>query len=95
MIHIAPWQACLGLIAGAAEILPIDSILYLYGPYKINHKHTAPSNQEFDQYLQMQNSAWGVRNLEDVIKVAEEQDFIFQEKVEMPANNLSVIFTKK
>ncbi|MGK7939499.1 MAG: DUF938 domain-containing protein [Crocosphaera sp.] len=95
MIHISPWSACLGLMKGANRILPSGGILYLYGPYKQQGKHTAVSNESFDQSLRSQNPEWGVRNLEDVIKVAEDQDLIFQEKVEMPANNLSVIFKKK
>ena len=48
MIHIAPWSACAGLIAGAARVLPPGGILYLYGPYKIDGRHTAPSNETFD-----------------------------------------------
>ncbi|WP_107668489.1 DUF938 domain-containing protein [Cyanothece sp. BG0011] len=95
MIHISPWSACLGLMKGANRILPSKGILYLYGPYKQEGKHTAPSNESFDQSLRSQNPEWGVRNLEDVIKVAEEKGLIFQEKVEMPANNLSVIFEKQ
>ncbi|MDJ0582682.1 DUF938 domain-containing protein [Crocosphaera sp.] len=95
MIHISPWTACLGLMEGANRILPSRGILYLYGPYKQGGKHTAPSNESFDQSLRSQNPEWGVRNLEDVIKVAEEKGLMFKEKVEMPANNLSVIFEKK
>ncbi|ACB52446.1 DUF938-containing protein [Crocosphaera subtropica ATCC 51142] len=95
MIHISPWSACLGLMEGASRILPLGGILYLYGPYKQGGKHTAPSNESFDQSLHSQNPEWGVRNLEEVIQVAEERGLIFQEKVEMPANNLSVIFQKQ
>ncbi|MDJ0660610.1 MAG: DUF938 domain-containing protein [Crocosphaera sp.] len=95
MIHISPWKACLGLMEGAKRILPSGGILYLYGPYKQGGKHTAPSNESFDQSLRSQNPEWGVRNLEDVVKVAEEKGLSFKEKVEMPANNLSVIFEKQ
>lgn len=95
MIHISPWSACLGLMEGAKRILPSGGILYLYGPYKQEGKHTAPSNESFDRSLQSQNTEWGVRNLEDVIKAAQDQELIFQEKIEMPANNLSVIFEKQ
>ena len=51
MIHIAPWSACAGLIGGAARVLPAAGILYLYGPYKIDGRHTAPSNEAFDADL--------------------------------------------
>ena len=91
MIHIAPWSACLGLMQGAKKLLPKGGILYLYGPFQRGGRHTAPSNEQFDQYLKMQNSEWGVRHLEDVIKAGEEQDLKWLATVSMPANNLSVI----
>lgn len=94
MIHISPWEACLGLMTGAREILPLDGILYLYGAYKINNQHTATSNQEFDKYLKSQNSAWGVRNLEDIIEVAAKNNLTFEKKIQMPSNNFSLIFRK-
>lgn len=94
MIHISPWEACLGLMAGAKRILPIGGILYLYGPYKQGGQHTAPSNAAFDQSLRSQNLEWGVRDLEEVVAVAADQSLILLETVPMPANNLSVIFQR-
>jgi Protein of unknown function (DUF938) len=94
MIHIAPWSACLGLMAGAGRILSAGGILYLYGPFKQQGAHTAPSNAAFDQSLQNQNPAWGVRDLEAVIAVAQAQGFSLLKTVSMPANNLSVIFQR-
>jgi hypothetical protein len=94
MIHISPWSACLGLMAGAGRILQEQGILYLYGPYKQEGKHTAPSNETFDQSLRSQNPDWGVRNLEDVIARAQKQGLDLLEIVAMPANNLSVIFQR-
>jgi hypothetical protein len=94
MIHIAPWSACQGLMAGAGRILPSGGILYLYGPYKRNGHHTAPSNAAFDESLRSRNSAWGVRDLEAVTEEAKTQGLILDKIVEMPANNLSVIFRK-
>jgi hypothetical protein len=92
MIHISPWAACLGLMAGANRILPPGGILYMYGPYKQNGEHTEPSNEAFDASLKMQNSEWGVRDLEEVIKVASAQNLSFLKTFQMPANNLSVVF---
>ncbi|MFB2893394.1 DUF938 domain-containing protein [Aerosakkonemataceae cyanobacterium BLCC-F50] len=94
MIHIAPWSACLGLMAGAGRILPQNGILYLYGPFKQNGQHTAPSNAAFDEMLKSQNPEWGVRDLDDVIAAAKMQNLQWRETVSMPANNLSVIFQK-
>jgi SAM-dependent methyltransferase len=94
MIHIAPWVACEGLIAGAARVLGEGGILYLYGPYKIGGVHTAPSNQEFDGYLRSQNPTWGIRDLDEVAALAGRHNIKLIETVAMPANNLSVIFSR-
>ena len=94
MIHISPWSACLGLIAGAARILPIHGVLYLYGPFKRDGKHTAPSNEAFEQTLKMQNPEWGVRDLEEVIAVANAKNLKLQAIYQMPANNISVVFQR-
>ncbi len=91
MIHIAPWSACLGLMAGANRLLPSGGILYLYGPFKQGGKHTAPSNSTFDQFLRSQNSQWGVRDLDEVIAVAKNNNLELQATFPMPANNLSVV----
>ncbi len=92
MIHIAPWSACLGLLAGAGRILPPSGILYLYGPFKQGGTHTAASNAAFDQSLQAQNPEWGVRDLDDVVTIAQKHHLSLIQTYTMPANNLSVIF---
>ncbi|MGL5834588.1 MAG: DUF938 domain-containing protein [Waterburya sp.] len=94
MIHIAPWQAWLGLIDGASRLLPEAGILYLYGPFKRNGEHTAPSNESFDRSLRDRNPLWGVRDLEEVIATAAAQNLTLQQVIAMPANNLSVIFNR-
>ena len=93
MIHISPWQACLGLLEGAGQILPNGGILYLYGPYKRDGEHTASSNASFDRSLRERNPLWGVRDLEAVVAAAE-QNLTLQQVIAMPANNLSVVFSR-
>ncbi|MEO1005281.1 MAG: DUF938 domain-containing protein [Cyanobacteria bacterium J06638_38] len=94
MIHISPWQACLGLMNGVGQILAPGGILYLYGPYRRHGKHTAPSNASFDQSLRERNSLWGVRDLEAVVDAAAGANLRLEQVIEMPANNLSVIFSR-
>jgi len=94
MIHIAPWAACQGLMAGVARTLPPGGVLYLYGPYKEGGEHTAESNRRFDLDLQLRNPSWGVRNLEDVAVLAGEFGLVHIETVVMPANNRSLVFVK-
>jgi SAM-dependent methyltransferase len=94
MIHIAPWAATEGLIAGGGRTLAPGGLLYLYGPYKIDGRHTAPSNEDFDTRLRAQNPLWGVRDLTDVSALAKRRGLTLEETVAMPANNLSVIFRR-
>jgi hypothetical protein len=69
-IHITPWEACKGLMTGAERILRSGGVLYLYGPYQIDGRHTAQSNEEFDAWLRTQNAQWGVRDLAEVTALA-------------------------
>jgi Protein of unknown function (DUF938) len=94
MIHIAPWDAAIGLVRGAAEVLPVGGVLFLYGPFRRNGRHTATSNETFDRSLRERDPAWGVRDLEDVVKLALLHGFGQPVVEEMPANNLSVIFNR-
>ncbi len=93
MIHIAPWTAALGLFAGAARLLPAGAPLLLYGPFRRDGRHTAPSNAEFDASLKARNPAWGVRDLGEVERAA--TGFTLAEVVEMPANNLTVLLRRR
>jgi hypothetical protein len=94
MIHIAPWRITEGLMAGAGRTLPAGGILYLYGPYQIDGRHTGSSNEDFDAWLRAQNPEWGIRDLADVTALARRQGLDLTETVAMQANNLSVIFRR-
>lgn len=94
MVHISPWEATLGLMAGAGRLLPQDAPLILYGPYRETGVPTAPSNEEFDQSLRGRNPAWGLRLLDDVVAAAEAHGLVFDRRVAMPANNLIVAFRR-
>ncbi len=94
LLHIAPWNVAEGLMSGAGRVLPSGGVLYLYGPYRRDGRHTAPSNAAFDTSLRSQNPQWGVRDLETVAALAEAYGMKLQEVVEMPANNLSVILAR-
>ena len=95
MIHIAPWPAALGLIRGAANILPAGGLLSLYGPFKRAGRHSTDSNVAFDDDLRSRNPEWGVRDLDDVISHATVSGFAVPEIVAMPANNLLVLFRRQ
>jgi len=92
MIHISPWDATLGLFAGAARLLAGEALLYLYGPYRFGGVFTAASNAEFDRWLRDRDRRWGVRDIDEVVVAAAGHGFVLREAVAMPANNHSLVF---
>jgi hypothetical protein len=92
MIHIAPWTAAAGLMAGAERIFSGGNVLYLYGPFKENGRHMAPSNAAFDASLRGRNPQWGARDVSEVSDLARRYGLALVECIAMPANNLSLVF---
>lgn len=92
MADISPWSASLGLIEGAAKILPKDGSLILYGPWLKDEIETAPSNLSFDADLKRRDPAWGLRRVEDFAAAAAANGFELAEWRRMPANNLMILF---
>jgi hypothetical protein len=95
MIHISPWAAALGLLDGAARLLPKGAPLILYGPWIRESVPTAPSNLAFDESLRQRNPEWGLRRVEDFATEARARDFDFEDQREMPANNMMLLFRPK
>ena len=94
VVHIAPWRVAEGLFAGAARYLRPDGRLFLYGPFKRDGKHTALSNAVFDTSLRERDAEWGVRDIGDIRSLAESVGLVLIETVEMPANNLILVFAR-
>ncbi|MEO8037723.1 MAG: DUF938 domain-containing protein [Betaproteobacteria bacterium] len=94
MIHISPWAATLGLMRNSAAALSPGGLLCLYGPFRRDGAHTAPSNEAFDESLRERDPAWGVRDLATVTEAAASSGLMPDGVVTMPANNLSVMFRR-
>lgn len=94
MVHISPWAAALGLIDGAARLLPLGGPLILYGPWLKDDIPTAPSNLAFDADLRLRNEEWGLRRVEDFAAAAKERGLVLEETRSMPANNLVLLFRR-
>jgi hypothetical protein len=95
VIHIAPWRVAESLFAGAGRTLQVGGFLFLYGPFKRHGKHTALSNAVFDAGLREANADWGVRDIADLEKLAAPNGLALRETVEMPANNLILVFARE
>jgi SAM-dependent methyltransferase len=95
MVHIAPWEAAVGLFDGAARHLRHGGLLLTYGPYKLAGRHTAESNERFDASLRERNAAWGVRDVDDLSELASARRIELVESTAMPANNFFLVWQKR
>jgi SAM-dependent methyltransferase len=93
-LHISPWRASQNLFAGAGRLLRADGRLFIYGPFKRDGEHTAPSNAAFDAKLRAENPEWGVRDVADLTALAKGCGLMLVETMPMPANNLVLVFAR-
>ncbi|ANQ86856.1 hypothetical protein dqs_3839 [Azoarcus olearius] len=94
MIHYSPWDSTPALFAGAARVLAPGGVVYCYGPYMRDGRHTAPSNESFDDWLKARDPRFGVRDLAEVEAAAAAHGLRLDEVIEMPANNFSLVFRR-
>jgi len=95
VLHITPWRVSENLLAGAGRRLRPDGRLFVYGPFRVDGAHTAPSNAAFDASLRAQDSEWGVRDTADLAAVAAAHGLRVAERVPMPANNFTLVFARE
>lgn len=95
MIHISPWSATEGLMQqGANRLESPGGLLALYGPYLEGETPLAPSNAAFDADLRSRNPHWGLRDRDTVVRLARSQGLHLTRRIEMPANNLMLLFRR-
>ncbi|MEM6732437.1 MAG: DUF938 domain-containing protein [Myxococcota bacterium] len=95
MIHISPWSASVGLLRGAGASLRPGGRLFTYGPYTIDGEHTAESNRAFEQRLRSMDPRFGIRDIAELEREAERSGLTLTERVEMPANNFTLVFERR
>jgi len=94
MLHIAEWDTCPALMAGAAHHLVPGGALVVYGPYVVDGEPLAAGIADFDADLRRRNPAWGLRRLGAVAEEAERSGLALERRFDMPANNLTVVFRR-
>lgn len=92
MIHISPWLSTEGLFGGGAKSLKPGAVLITYGPYRFSGVFTADSNREFDEDLKRRNPEWGVRDVDDLERLAQSVGFSLERTHSLPANNHALIW---
>lgn len=95
LTHISPWAATEGLMRLAGRVLlKPGGLLVLYGPFRETGVPLAPSNFDFDRSLKSRDPAWGLRELDEVVLAAKDEGLAHTLRVEMPANNLTLLFRR-
>mmetsp|Transcript_25362 Transcript_25362/g.30058 ORF Transcript_25362/g.30058 Transcript_25362/m.30058 type:complete len:209 (+) Transcript_25362:111-737(+) len=94
LCHISPYSATVGLFGGASKVLTQTGHLLIYGPFTLGGKHNSEGNVEFDRSLQSQNPDWGYRDIDDLMRLGDGVGLELEERVEMPANNWLLIFSR-
>lgn len=95
LLHIAPWPVTLGLLAGAARVLPDGGPLCIYGPFMRSGRHTGPGNARFDAVLRHQDPQWGVRDLDEVTEHAVRAGLGIDRICGMPSDNLLAVYRNR
>lgn len=92
--HIVSWPEVKSMFRGVSQALKPEGIFCQYGPFNYNGEYTSPSNQQFDQWLKDRDPESGIRNFEDLVLLAKENDMILYTDFEMPANNRILAWQK-
>ncbi|HSM22829.1 MAG TPA: DUF938 domain-containing protein [Rubrivivax sp.] len=94
LLHIAPWPTCAALMAGAARHLTPGGALVVYGPFFVDGETPSPGNLAFDADLRSRHPIWGLRRLAEVVDEARRAGLALEQRFDMPANNLMLVFRR-
>jgi hypothetical protein len=96
IFQVAPISIADGMMECASYLLDETGILLIYGPFQMEGKFTTDSNREFHDTLSSAGvSEWGLKDVADLKKAAENHGLELKEQIDMPANNFSLIFGRK
>jgi hypothetical protein len=95
IFQVAPISVADGMMKCAANLLHKDGFLFIYGPFKDHGRYTTDSNQEFDQVVRSAKvEEWGLKDIADLEAAAHHHALKLSEKIDMPANNFGLIFSR-
>uniref|UniRef100_A0A182RWT0 Methyltransferase-like 26 n=1 Tax=Anopheles funestus TaxID=62324 RepID=A0A182RWT0_ANOFN len=92
MLHISPIACAKGLFHNASELLKRGGLLITYGPYAVDGILSPDSNVRFNESLQQRNPEWGIRDTNDLCKMALQKGITLEEVIDLPANNKCLIW---
>ena len=86
-VHIMSWQAVEAMFEGLKDCLDNNAVVCLYGPFNYQGEFTSESNARFDQWLKQRNPLSGIRDIDDLNKLAMQCKLTLSNDYEMPSNN--------
>ncbi len=93
--HIMSWPQVEQMYSGVGRILQSNGLFVLYGPFNFAGNYTSASNGRFDVKLKQRDPESGIRNFEDLNRLAVEHQLLFEQEVAMPVNNKILIWRRK
>jgi hypothetical protein len=88
------WPAVQQMFVGVSKVLKATGFFCLYGPFNYAGHYTSASNEQFDQYLKARDPQSGIRDVDDLKKLAESAGLEFINDHEMPVNNRILVWQK-
>ena len=92
--HIMHWNDVEAMFEGAGRLLHSDAKFLLYGPFNYARRYTSDSNARFDEWLKDRDPESGIRNFEDLNRLAGSAGMELIKDYEMPVNN-RILYWKK
>ena len=89
--HIMSWPQIERMFDGIGKIKTVKTFC-LYGPFNYGGKHSSASNARFDAMLRARDPASGLRDIEDIARLAAAAGMTLQEDNAMPANNRLLVW---
>ncbi|HJV73914.1 MAG TPA: DUF938 domain-containing protein [Noviherbaspirillum sp.] len=93
--HIMAWDSVQAMFRGVGRILAPGGVMCVYGPFNYGGRFTSESNASFDMSLKAQDARMGIRNFEDVDRLAEDSGLVLMADYQMPANNRLLVWRKR
>ena len=93
-LHILPWAAVERLFAGLPDVLASDARVAIYGPFNYGGCFTSASNAAFDLRLKEDAPHRGIRDFEEVNRLAGLAGLELVEDRAMPSNNRCLVWRR-
>jgi len=93
-LHIMSLSAVENLFLGVGKAIHASGRLFLYGPFRYQGRYTSTSNAQFDQWLKARDPLSGIRDINVITQLAEQQGFTLNTDISMPANNQLLVFKR-